>query len=110
MKKNDLLEKMNSKMIFSRFSDSLVYFVHDLESINQEELENSGIYAVSDGMCLIDFKVNCIDDIQQMYGIKRLDPMELVNLEDFYSDNDFYNSKISYVKMIKCFDVFLDRQ
>jgi hypothetical protein len=109
MKRNKLLEKMNSKMIFSSASDSLVFFVDDLNSINQEELEKLGIYAVSDGMSVIDFKDNCIDDIQQMYGIKRLDPMELVNLEDFYSDNDFYNSKITYVKMIKCFDVFLDR-
>jgi surface protein len=109
MKKNDLLEKMNSKVIFSIDSGSLVYFVEDLKSINQEELEKLGVYAVSDGMSLIDFKEDFEDDIQQMYGVKSSDPMELVCLEDFYSDNDFYNEEITELEMIKCFDVFEDR-
>lgn len=109
MKKNELLEKMNSKIIFSRPSGSLVYFVEDLNFIDEDELEKLGIYAVSDGMSVIDFIDNSEDDIQQMYGLKSLDPMELVCLEDFYSDNDFYNNEITELEMIKCFDIFLDR-
>jgi hypothetical protein len=110
MKKNDLLEKMNSKVIFSKPSGSRVYFVEDLESINQEELENSGIYAVSDGMRLIDFKEDdCHYDISDMQGVESQAPRELASLEDFYEENDFYNSKITYDKMVKCFDLFVDR-
>ncbi len=109
MKKNDLLDKMNSKMIFSTYSNSLVHFVEDLDTINQEELEKLGIYAVSNGMALIDFIDNCMDDIQQMYGVKSLDPFESVSLEDFYSENDFYSDDKTEFEIIKCFDVFLDR-
>jgi surface protein len=114
MKKKDILEKMNSKVIFTIDSGSLVYFIEDLESINQEELEDSGIYAVSDGIRLIDFKedfgiVMDIDGIQEMYGVKSMDPMELVCLADFYEENDFYNEEITELEIIKCFDVFEDR-
>jgi surface protein len=125
MKKNELLAKMNSKVIISRQSGSLVYFIEDLNSINQEELEKLGVYAVSDGMSIIDFKKNFKDDIDQMDGLKICDPMEdelkkmagvenfdameLKCIEDFYEENDLYNEEITELEMIKCFDVFEDR-
>jgi len=96
-------------MIFSRFSDSLVYFVEDLDNISEDEFIKLGHYAVSDGLIMIDFKDNVQDDIQQMYGLKSWSPREFYNLEDFYSDNNFFDIEVSEEQKISCFDVFLDR-
>lgn len=49
------LDKLNTKMIFSRYSDSLVYFVEDLDNVIEDEVIKLGYYAISDGMELIDF-------------------------------------------------------
>ena len=86
---NIFLDKLNTKMIFSRYSDSLVYFVEDLDNVNEDEIIKLGYYAISDGMELIDFKKNSIDDISNMYGVKSWVPREFSNLEDFYSEINF---------------------
>jgi hypothetical protein len=39
MKISNRIAKMNTKMIFSCISDSLVFFVDDLDSINKDDLE-----------------------------------------------------------------------
>jgi hypothetical protein len=46
MRSNNLLEKLNTKMIFSRFTDSLVYFVEDLDTIIEDDFKKLGYYAV----------------------------------------------------------------
>ena len=96
MKINDLLEKINSKVIFSKPSGSLVYFIEDLNSINQEELEKLGIYAVSDGLELIDFKVDGFFNISHMYGVESWVPREFVSLEDFNHHYDYFNNRVTY--------------
>jgi hypothetical protein len=107
---NIFLDKLNTKMIFSRYSDSLVYFVEDLDNVNEDEIIELGYYAISDGMELIDFKKNSIDDISNMYGVKSWVPREFSNLEDFYSEINFYDDETSEDQIISSFDVFLDRK
>jgi Zn finger protein HypA/HybF involved in hydrogenase expression len=107
---NIFLDKLNTKMIFSRYSDSLVYFVEDLDNVNEDEIIELGYYAISDGMELIDFKKNSIDDISNMYGVKSWVPREFSNLEDFYSEINFYDDETSQDQIISSFDVFLDRK
>ena len=109
MDKKILLEKLNSKMIFSRFTDSLVYFVEDIETVSDEDIKKLGYYAVSDGMCMIDFKENVMDDISCMYGVKSFSPPEFSNLEDFYSEIGFYDDNVAEEQIINSFNVFLDR-
>jgi Zn finger protein HypA/HybF involved in hydrogenase expression len=107
---NVFLDKLNTKMIFSRYSDSLVYFVEDLDNVNEDEIIKLGYYAISDGMELIDFKKNFVDDISNMYGVKSWVPREFSNLEDFYSEINFYDHETSQDQIISSFDVFLDRK
>jgi surface protein len=106
---NKLLNKLNSKMIFSCYSDSLVYFVEDLDSISEDDFIKLGHYAVSDGITMIDFKDNTQDDISNMYGVKSWSPREFSNLGDFYSEINFYDDEVSEEQIISFFDVFLDR-
>jgi surface protein len=106
---NKLLNKLNSKMIFSSYSDSLVYFVEDLDSISEDDFIKLGHYAVSDGITMIDFKDNTQDDISNMYGVKSWSPREFSNLADFYSEINFYDDKVNEEQIISFFDVFLDR-
>ena len=96
-------------MIFSRFTDSLVYFVEDLDTIIEDDFKKLGYYAVSDGINMIDFKENVIDTIQQMYCVKSFSPPEFSNLEDFYDEIGIYDDKVTEEQLIKSFDIFLDR-
>jgi Zn finger protein HypA/HybF involved in hydrogenase expression len=110
MNSNVFLDKLNTKMIFSRYSDSLVYFVEDLDNVYEDEIIKLGYYAISDGMELIDLKKNFVDDISNMYGVKSWVPREFSNLEDFYSEINFYDDETSQDQIISSFDVFLDRK
>jgi len=109
MKINNLLEKLNSKMIFTRGTDCLVYFVEGINTINEDDFKKLGYYAVSDGINMIDFKENVMDDITFMYGVKSFSPPEYSNLADFYSEIGFYNDEVTEEQILKSFDVFLDR-
>lgn len=109
MKTNNLLDKLNTKMIFSRFSDSLVYFVEDLDTINEDDFIKQGYHAASDGINLIDFKENVIDDISQMYGVKSFSPREFSNLADYYSEIGIYDNDVTEELLVEFFNVFLDR-
>ena len=104
------LDKLNTKMIFSRYSDSLVYFVEDLDNVIEDEVIKLGYYAISDGMELIDFKNNIVDDISNMYCVKSQITRDFSNLEDFYSEINFYDEETSEDQIISSFDVFLDRK
>ena len=86
MKISNRIAKMNTKMIFSCISDSLVFFIDDLDSINKDDLEKLGYYAASDSVEVIDYKENCIDDISQMYGVISLGHVGFLNLQDFYTN------------------------
>jgi len=106
-----LLEKLNSKLILSRNTNCLVYFVDDIDidTKTEDHLKKLGYYAVSDGINMIDFKENVMDDITFMYGVKSFSPPEFSNLADFYSEIGFYNDEVTEEQIIKSFDVFLDR-
>ena len=106
---SELLEKLNSKMIFTTITDSLVYFVEDIETVSEEDIIKLGYYAVSDGMHMIDFKKNVMCDISSMYGVKSFSPLEFSNLEDFYPEIGFYDEDVTHDQTIKSFDVFLER-
>jgi hypothetical protein len=106
---NILLKKLNTKLIYSNFSDSLVFFVADLEDVNEEELIRLGHFAVSDGINMIDFKENVLDDISNMYGVKSCTPPEFINLQDFYSEIGIYDDEVTVEQIISFFDIFSDR-
>ncbi|MGO4819454.1 hypothetical protein [Flavobacterium sp. W22_SRS_FP1] len=105
---NKLIDKLNSKIIKSRFTDCLVYFVDDIDQITEHELECMGYFVVSDGITMIDFKDNSEDDISNMYGIMKHDNMPC-NLGDFYSENGFFDNNSSEEKLLKTLDVFKNR-
>ena len=106
-----LIEKLNSKLILSRNTNCLVYFVDDIDidTNTEDQFKKLGYYAVSDGINMIDFKENVMDDITFMYGVKSFSPPEFSNLADFYSEIGFYNDEVTEEQIIKSFDVFLDR-
>ena len=100
MKKMSVVEKLNTRAIFSRFSGELVYFLDDLD--NEEELNIArakGYRAFSDGLNLIDEKANVEDDISQMYIV--LKNWDYDNLADFYSENGFFGSESSVQDKLK---------
>jgi hypothetical protein len=106
-----LIAKLNAKIMKSCFSDSMVYFIDgDINEIseNENEIKNIGYYAVSDGVNMIDFKENVMDDISKIYGVTKHNDMPY-NLSDFYSVNGFYNENTSETKFLKSFDIFKDR-
>ena len=106
-----LIEKLNSKLILSRNTNCLVYFVDDIDidTNTEDQFKKLGYYAVSDGINMIDFKENVMDDITFIYGVKSFSPPEFSNLADFYSEIEFYNDEVTEEQIIKSFDVFLDR-
>lgn len=106
---NNLLDKLNDKMIFSVCSDSLVYFIEEIDTISEDYIIRLGYYAVSDGINMIDFKKNVMTDISSMYGVKSWTPRDFINFEDFYSEIKFYDDEVAIESVIKSFDIFLDR-
>lgn len=82
----------------------------DLDNVSEDEVIKLGYYAISDGMELFDFQKNIVDNISNMYGVKSWVPREFSNLEDFYSEINFYDDETSEDQIISSFDVFLDRK
>lgn len=71
----------------------------DLNDKSEEDVRKLGYLAVSDGMSIIDFEDNSIDDIQQMYGILKPEyPDDAANLEDFYSDHNAFDDPEALLK------------
>ena len=104
-----IIAKLNTKIMISTFSDSMVHFVDDdIDEINESEIKNIGYYAVCDGINMIDFKENVMDDISKIYGVMEHTDMPY-NLADFYSENGFYSENFSKTKFLKSLDIFKDR-
>ncbi len=106
-----LIAKLNTKIMKSCFSDSMVYFIDgDIYEIseNENEIKSMGYYAVSDGVNMIDFKENVMDDISKIYGVTKHIDMPY-NLADFYSENGFYDENTSKAKFLISLDEFKDR-
>ena len=100
MKQMSVIEKLNTRAIFSRFSGELVYFCDDLDDEQELNMARAkGYRAFSDGLNLLDEKANVEDDIQQMYIV--LKNWDYDNLEDFYSENGFFGSDSSVEDKVK---------
>ena len=100
MKKMSIIEKLNTRAIFSRLSGSLVYFMDSLTNVEEyEKARAKGYKAFSDGLNLIDEKANLEDDIQQMYIL--LKNWDYDNLMDFYSENGFFDNDSSVEEKLK---------
>lgn len=100
MKQMSIIEKLNTRAIFSRGSGSLVYFMDSLRNVEEyESAMAKGYKAFSDGVNLIDEKADLEDDIQMMYVL--LKNGDYYNLEDFYSENGFFGGESSVEDLIK---------
>ena len=100
MKKMSVIEKLNTRAIFSRFSGELVYFCDDLDDEQELNMARAkGYKAFSDGLNLLDEKGNAEDDISQMYVV--LINWDYDNLADFYSENGFFGSESSVEDKLK---------
>lgn len=89
-----IIKLLNSKKVYSIFSEHLVTFVDSLSEISENQ---EG--AFSDGMTLIDTFENVEDDIQQMYFV--LKDGSIYNCEDFYSDMGAYSPGSNFIDNIK---------
>ena len=107
MSRNKFLDKLNSKILKSRFTDSMVYFVDNIDQIDPSELQNMGYFVISDGLNMIDFKDDTEDDISNIYGITKTGGY--YNLADFLSDKGFYDKKSKKEILLKSLDIFEDR-
>ena len=100
MKKMSVIEKLNTRAIFSRFSGELVYFCDSLDDEQELNVARAkGYKAFSDGLNLLDEKGNAEDDIQMMYVLLKNGDYD--NLADFYSENGFFGGESSIEDMIK---------
>lgn len=91
---NKLIELLNKKKIYSRFSGKIVNF---LESFDECLEKGEGVWC--DGLNMIDFYDNVEDDIQQMtckYKCGRW-----YNMEDFYSSHHAYTDAEKFIKDIE---------
>lgn len=88
-----IIKLLNSKKVYSRFTDKLVTFVDSLSEISENQ---EGVF--SDGMTLIDTFENVEDDIQQMYFV--LKDGSIYNCEDFYADMGAYNPGSKFIENI----------
>lgn len=90
---NDLVQLLNKKKIYSRFSGKEVNF---LDSFDECLAKEEGVW--SDGMSMIDFYENVEDDIQQM--ICKYKSGRYYTLEDFYSMHHAYTNSEKFLKDI----------
>jgi len=107
-----LYATLNKKMIFSRFTNNLVYFTDEnIEEVPEEGILDLGYKVISDGINMIDYEVNCIDDLSNMYGLLKPqysnDPN---NLLDFYVNYGAFNDDISEDVLINALSKFQDRE
>jgi hypothetical protein len=108
MSTNKFLDKLNTKILKSRFSDCMVYFVDDnIDQINENDIQNMGYFVISDGLNMIDFKDNSEDDISNIYGITKTG--KYYNFAQFLDDKGFYDNKSKEEILLKSLDIFEDR-
>lgn len=107
MSTNKFLDKLNTKILKSRFSDCLVYFFDDIYQLDEEEVKKIGYFVISDGLNMIDFKDNSEDDISNIYGITKTGGY--YNFAQFLVDNGFYDNKSKEEILLKSLDIFEDR-
>ena len=105
---NKILDKLNTKVILSRFTNNLVYFTDNMDGITEEQLKGLGYVVVSDGINMIDYADNCEDDCSNMYGIMCYKNFAY-NLQDFYQENGFFDENASEEELIKSLDTFKGR-
>ena len=104
---NKFLDKLNSKILKSRFTDCMVYFADDIYQINEIDGQNMGYFVISDGLNMIDFKDGSEDDISNIYGITKTG--EYYNFADFLVDKGYYDNKSKEEILLKSLDIFEDR-
>lgn len=107
-----LYATLNKKMIFSRFTNNLVYFTDEnIEEVPEERILDLGYKVISDGINMIDYEDNCMDDLSNMYGLLKPqysnDPN---NLLDFYVKYGAFNDDISEDDFINALSKFQDRK
>ena len=89
-----IIDLMNTKKVFSNYSNELITFVKDLDSIAED---TKGVF--SDGMTLLDNVAGAEDDIQHMYFMMKDGTIE--NCEDFYSEHGAYEENSNFIEEIK---------
>jgi hypothetical protein len=107
MSTDKFLDKFNSKILKSTFTDCMVYFVDDIYQINENDIQNMGYFVISDGLNMIDFKDNIEDDISNIYGITKTG--EYYNFAQFLDDKGFFDNKSKEGILLKSLDIFEDR-
>ena len=107
-----LYATLNTKMIFSSFTDNLVYFTDEnIHEVSEERILDLGYKVISDGINMIDYEDNCIDDLSNMYGLlKHQYSNEPNNLYDFYMKYGAFNDDISEDDFINALSKFQDRE
>lgn len=90
---NELVELLNKKKIYSRFSGKIVNFTDSFDDC-LEKVE--GVW--SDGINMIDFYKDVEDDIQQM--ICKYKCGRWYVMEDFYSSHNAFNNREKFLKDI----------
>lgn len=85
---------MNSKKVYSSFSNELITFVKSLDSITEDA---KGVF--SDGVNLVDCIADVQDDIQKMYFVMKDGSIE--NCEDFYFKHGAYEKDSNFIEDIK---------
>lgn len=104
MEKKEFIELLNTKRIYSSFSDEPVIFLEDISSDEAKaKLEADKVY--SDGMFIIDNVEDVEDDIQRMYC--RLKDGSTAVLEDFYSQHGAYSDTTEFIDAIR--DLMMDK-
>lgn len=87
---------MNSKKVYSCFSNELVTFVESLDSITED---TKGVF--SDGISLLDNIADAEDDIQKMYFVMK--DGSIKNCEDFFYEHGAYQKDSHFIEDIKNF-------
>lgn len=88
------IELMNTKKVFSTYSNELITFVESLDSIAEG---TKGVF--SNGMTLLDNIADAEDDIQHMYFVLKDGTIE--NCEDFYSEHGAFEENSNFIEDIK---------
>ena len=90
---NELVELLNKKKIYSRFSGKIVNFTDSFDKCLEK---GSGVWSY--GLNMIDFYANSEDDIQQMLCKYKCGRWYI--MEDFYSSHHAFDNGEKFLKDI----------
>ena len=91
MKQSPIIEKLNTRAIFSTLSGSMVYFLDSLDDIaERDKARAKGYQAFSDGLNLIDLKARKEGNAKHMYVV--LKNNERKSLSKFLCEVGFFSS------------------